>query len=77
MADTDLGAKLDILIHLTAIQVLGDKTGAEAIAVLGRVGLSNELIAGIVGAKPSTVRSALSRARRKSTRPKVSTKKKA
>jgi len=61
----DLGSKMDVLIRLTVIQVLGDKTGAEAIAVLGRAGLDNNLIAQIVGATPATVRATLSRVRRK------------
>jgi DNA-binding CsgD family transcriptional regulator len=61
----DLGTKLDALIRLTALNVLGDKTGAEAIEVLGRADLDNELIAVIVGTTPATVRSTLSRARRK------------
>jgi DNA-binding CsgD family transcriptional regulator len=61
----DLGTKLDALIRLTALKVLGDKTGAEAIELLGRADLDNELIAVIVGTTPATVRSTLSRARRK------------
>ena len=61
----DLVAKMEVLIRLTALQVLGDKTGAEAIAVLGRAGLDNELIAEIVGTTPATVRGALSRIRRR------------
>lgn len=61
----DLGAKMDALVRLTALQLLGDKTGAEAIAVLGRAGLDNDLIAEIVGTTPATVRGALSRARRR------------
>ena len=65
----DLGSKMDALIRLTAIQVLGDKTGAEAIAVLGRAGLDNELIAEIVGTTPATVRGALSRVRRRNGSP--------
>lgn len=61
----DLGAKLDNLIRLTALQVLGERTGAEAIVVLGRAGLDNELIADLVRTSPATVRATLSRARRK------------
>lgn len=61
----DLASKMDALIRLTALQVLGDRTGAEAIAVLGRAGLDNDVIAEIVGTTPSTVRGALSRVRRK------------
>lgn len=62
----DLSSKMDVLIRLTAFQVLGDKTGAEAIRLLGRAGLDNDLIAEIVGTTPATVRAALSRVRRKS-----------
>jgi DNA-directed RNA polymerase specialized sigma24 family protein len=61
----DLGAKLDSLIRLTAVQVLGERTGAEAIVLLGRAGLDNDLIAALVETSPATVRSTLSRARRK------------
>lgn len=61
----DLGQRLDVLIRLTAIQVLGDRTGAEAIVVLGRAGVDNDLIADLVGTSPATVRATLSRARRK------------
>ena len=61
----DLGAKLDSLIRLTAVQVLGERTGAEAIVLLGRAGLDNDLIADLVETSPATVRSTLSRARRK------------
>jgi DNA-binding CsgD family transcriptional regulator len=61
----DLGAKLDALVRLAALQVMGDRTGAEAIVLLGRAGLDNELIAEIVKTSPATVRSTLSRARRK------------
>jgi DNA-binding CsgD family transcriptional regulator len=63
-AAEDLGSKIDMLIRLTALQLIGDRTGAEAIAVLGRSGLDNELIALIVGTTPATVRAALSRVRR-------------
>jgi DNA-binding CsgD family transcriptional regulator len=71
----DLAAKMDALIRLTALQLLGEKTGAEAIAVLSRAGLDNDLIAEIVGTTPSTVRGALSRVRRRAgTEAKASTK---
>jgi len=74
MATTqDLGSKIDALIRLTAIQVIGDKSGVEAIAVLGRAGLDNELIAELVGTTPATVRSALSRVRRKNGSPRKAT----
>ena len=65
MATQDLGVKMELLIRLTALQVFGDRTGAEAIALLGRAGLDNDLIAEIVGTTPATVRAALSRARRR------------
>lgn len=61
----DLAAKLDVLIRLTAINVLGDRTGADAIGILAQAGLSNEVIAELVGTTPATVRSARSRTTRK------------
>lgn len=61
----DLGSKIDVLIRLTALQALGNKTGVEAIALLGRAGLDNDLIAEIVGTTSATVRAARSRVRRK------------
>lgn len=64
-ATQDLGSKMDSLIRLTALHLLGDKTGAEAISLLGRAGLDNELIAEVVGTTPATVRATLSRVRRK------------
>ena len=75
-ASQDLGSKMDTLIRLTALQVLGEKTGAEAIALLDRAGLETELIAEIVSTTPATVRAALSRARRGGA-PRVSVAKKA
>ncbi len=64
-ASQDLASKLDTLIRLSALQVLGEKSGAEAIVLLGRAGLDTDLIADIVGTTPATVRAALSRARRR------------
>ena len=64
-ANQDLEAKLDALIRLTALHAIGERTGAEAIAFLGRAGLDSDLIAQVVGTSPATVRSALSRARRR------------
>ncbi len=61
----ELGPKLDVLIRLGALQLMGEKTGAEAIVLLGRAGLDNDLIADLVGTSPATVRATLSRARRK------------
>ena len=51
----DIGAKLDALIRLTAVSVLGGKTGGEAIDLLARAGLDNE-IADLVGTTKETVR---------------------
>ncbi len=62
----DLGSKLDALIRLTAVSILGERTGGEAIDVLARAGLSNDLIAELVGTSPGSVR-----ARRSSTSRKV------
>lgn len=67
-AGQDLGSKLDALIRLTALQLLGDRTGAEAIVLLGRAGLENDLIADLVGTSRATVRATLSRARRQGVR---------
>lgn len=65
MATQDLGTKMDALIRLTALQVIGDKTGVEAIKVLDRAGLDHDLIAEIVGTTTATVRAARSRVRRR------------
>ena len=54
--DGGTGDKLDVLIKLTAVSVLGDKTGGEAIDVLLRTGLDNEMIADLVGTTAGTVR---------------------
>lgn len=51
-----IGEKLDALIRLIAVSVLGGKTGGEAIEVLLRAGLDNDLIADLVGTTPGTVR---------------------
>jgi DNA-binding CsgD family transcriptional regulator len=64
-AGQDLGPRLDALVRLAALQLLGDRTGAEAILLLGRAGLDNDLVADLVGTSPATVRATLSRARRK------------
>jgi hypothetical protein len=51
-----IGAKLDALIRLTAVSVLGAKTGGEAIDLLARAGLDNDMIADLVGTTKETVR---------------------
>lgn len=65
MGDQEVLAKLDVLVRLTAITALGDRSGGEAIAVLARAGLDNEVIADLVGTTTATVRAARSRIRRK------------
>ena len=65
MDDQKVSAQLDVLIRLTAINALGDKSGGEAIAVLARAGLDNEIIADLVGTTTATVRAARSRIRKK------------
>lgn len=65
MDDQKVSAQLDVLIRLTAINALGDKSGGEAIAVLARAGLDNEVIADLVGTTTATVRAARSRMRKK------------
>lgn len=52
----DIAAKLDSLVRLTAVLVLGGKTGGEAIDLLARAGLEHELIADLVGTTKETVR---------------------
>jgi len=61
----ELAPRLDVLIRLIALQVLGERTGSQAIVLLGRAGLDNEIIAELVGTSPATVRATLSRARRR------------
>jgi hypothetical protein len=51
-----LAARLDVLIRLTAVSILGEKTGGEAIDFLARAGLDNETIADLVGTTKETVR---------------------
>jgi hypothetical protein len=63
--DAELGDKLDALIRLTAVSVLGGKTGGEAIDVLVRAGLDNDLIADLVDTTPGTVRARRSSNRKK------------
>jgi hypothetical protein len=60
-----LEEKVDALIRLTALGLLGDRTGSDAITLLDRAGLDTDVIAGIVGTTAATVRSARSRTARK------------
>lgn len=60
-----LGPKLDALVRLTAMSVLGGKAGGEAIDMLARAGLDNDLIADLVGTTPGTVRARRSTTSRK------------
>ena len=70
MSDTTaLEQKLDALIRLTAVAVLGDRTGVEAIALLAKAGLDTDVIAEVVGTTPATVRAARSRSARRAGRP--------
>jgi hypothetical protein len=62
----DVRDQLDALIRLTALQLLQDRSGAEAIAMLARAGLGNEMIAELTGTTAATVRATRSRARRDS-----------
>ena len=61
----ELGVKLDALIRLTAIGIVGDRTGADAIALLVKAGLETDVIAEVVGTTPATVRASRSRLRKK------------
>lgn len=61
VATDEVARKLDTLIRLTAAQVMGERTGADAIGVLARAGLENDLIAELIGTTPATVRKARSR----------------
>ena len=62
---SELEQKLDVLIRLTALLLVGERTGADAIVALARAEIDNDLIADLVGTSAATVRSTLSRARRK------------
>ena len=57
-------SQLEILVRLAAVQLVGERTGADAILVLAKAGLDTDLIAEVVDTTPATVRAALSRARR-------------
>lgn len=63
--DADLGKRLDALIRLTAMSILGERTGGDAIDVLARARLDNDLIADLVGTTPGTVRARRSATNRK------------
>ena len=66
MMNQSTESRLDVLIRLAALQLLGDRSGADAIMVLSRAGLDNDLIAELVGTTPGAVRATTSRERRKS-----------
>lgn len=63
--DSELGRKLDALVRLTALSLLGGRGGMEAVDLLSRAGLDNELIAELVGTTAATVRARRSARRRK------------
>jgi DNA-binding CsgD family transcriptional regulator len=66
VSDTDLHARLDELVRLQALALVRDcKNQAEAIALLGLAGLSNNRIAELLGTTPATVRVALHKRARK------------
>ena len=54
--DAELARRLDVLIRLSATSLVGERTGGEAIDVLARAGLENDLIAELAGTTPGTVR---------------------
>jgi hypothetical protein len=56
---------LDALVRLTAVSALSGRTGGEAIDLLARAGLGNDLIAELVGTTPATVRARRSLTSRK------------
>jgi DNA-directed RNA polymerase specialized sigma24 family protein len=62
--DEDLEGKLDTLIRLTALQLIGTSGQTEGIKMLARSGMDTSVIAEVVGTTPGTVRSTLARARR-------------
>ena len=61
----NLGKKLDTLIRLFAISLLGDRSTTDSISLLLRGGLATDVIAELVGTTPATVRAAKSREGRK------------
>ena len=60
----EVAHKLDVLISLMAISILGEKTQKQQIDLLGRAGLAAKEIAGLVGTTPNTVSVTLSKLRR-------------
>lgn len=65
MTQQSLEEQVGILVRLTALQVLGERSGAEGIAILGRVGMDVKTIAELLGTTEATVRSRLSKERKK------------
>lgn len=61
----NLMQKLDILIKLTAFNLLKDKNKTEQIMILADLGLERQDIANIVGTTPSTVSVTLSQMKQK------------
>lgn len=67
MDDQDaLGAKLDVLIKLTAASLVRDMSKREAIELLGRAGLERNRIAEVCQSSPHAVSVVLSEARKRS-----------
>lgn len=73
----ELIEKMDILIRLTAINVLGDKTKTEATGILTELGFTQGEIASMLRTTVESVKSMRKHLRRKKSGPKRTRKKKA
>jgi hypothetical protein len=56
----EISEKLDTIIKLLAVQIVGNKKGREAISLLAEFGFQPKDIAALIGTTPNTVRVALS-----------------
>ena len=67
----ELNRKMDMLIALTAIGVLADKTQKEQIEALNRAGLQPKEIAQLVGTSSNTVSVTLSQMKKAKNSPRI------
>lgn len=64
----ELSEKLDILIKLTAMNALRERTLTDQVEILSTIGLEPKEIATILGSDPATISTLKSRAKKKRTK---------